>query len=111
MPWQLRRVSSAERAMDYLIGLGRCADRVSHPFPQIVLIDLESANQMFALLDWIKNDFFLEKMFVAIAIPTDCELPPSLLADARVARPVDARKIEQLIYDSKLFRPSYSISS
>jgi hypothetical protein len=103
IPLQLRLVTTAERAMTYLIGLGRCADRANHPFPQIVLIDLDSPHQMFALLDWIKNDFFLEKVFVAVAIPPDFEFPPSLQADACLPRPVDGRKVQQLICGAKLF--------
>ena len=52
----LRMVGSGEEAIDYLSGKGVYADREQHPFPAVVLLDLNLGPvHGFEVLNWIRT--------------------------------------------------------
>jgi CheY-like chemotaxis protein len=60
-------VKDGQQAMDYLTGKGQYADRKSHPFPSLVLLDLLLPKiSGLELLRWIRSQPKIEKLPVVV---------------------------------------------
>lgn len=57
LPHRLQVAEDGRRAIDYLSGAGRYADREKHPIPTHVLLDLKLPEKTgFEVLEWIRNE-------------------------------------------------------
>jgi len=69
---QLTAVRDGEEAIDYLLGRSRFADRKSHPFPKMMLLDLKMPRLSgFDVLDFIRNQPGLRQLPVVIFSSSD----------------------------------------
>ena len=63
----LRTADDGQEAVDYLSGQGAYADRVEHPLPQVVLLDLKMPRMSgFEVLAWAKERPALERMPILV---------------------------------------------
>ena len=54
--FRLENVCDGEQALAYLNGLGKYANRINHPFPTLILLDLKMPRATgFEVLKWIRN--------------------------------------------------------
>ena len=69
---RLESVTDGEQAIDYLLGRARYADRQSHPFPSMMLLDLKMPRLSgFDVLDFVRNQPGLRRLPVVIFSSSD----------------------------------------
>jgi len=69
---RLNSVSDGEQAIDYLMGRDRYADRHSHPFPSMMLLDLKMPGMSgFDVLDFVRQDQNLRRLPIVIFSSSD----------------------------------------
>lgn len=69
---RLQHAEDGETAIDYLAGEGRYANRLEHPFPQIILLDLKLPRKSgFDVLDWLKGQPRLRSLPVIVLSSSD----------------------------------------
>ena len=92
----LNAVTDGQAAIDYLVGRGCYADRVSSPFPQLVLLDLNlPLVSGFQVLKWIRLQ------------PAICKLPVVIFSSS--ARQEDKVHAEHLGASGYLEKPGNSV--
>ena len=65
--FDLQNVEDGEQAIAFLSGAGRFADRVRHPMPAIVLLDLKMPRSTgFEILQWIRHHPSLSQLPVIV---------------------------------------------
>jgi CheY-like chemotaxis protein len=83
LPAETFRVEAADHAKAYLLGEGVYADRVQHPLPQIIVLDLKMPRMDgFEFLRWLRHD----ERFAAI---------PVLVFTASISREDKSRAISE----------------
>ena len=89
----LKAVPDGEQAIDYLAGEGPFADRLLHPLPALVLLDINMPKKSgLEVLQWIRQQ------------PQFKSLPAVMLTSSE--RPDDMEKARQLGADDYLLKPS-----
>ena len=69
---RLESVGDGEQAIDYLLGRHRYADRQSHPFPSMMLLDLKMPRLSgFDVLDFVRREPDLRRLPVVIFSSSD----------------------------------------
>jgi CheY-like chemotaxis protein len=69
---RLESVTDGEQAIDYLLGRARYADRQSHPFPSMMLLDLKMPRLSgFDVLDFVRGEPGLRRLPVVIFSSSD----------------------------------------
>ena len=63
----LRVVHDGEEVLSYLTGEGRYANRVEHPFPSMLILDLKMPKKTgWEVLDWLRATPQMEDLFVVV---------------------------------------------
>jgi CheY-like chemotaxis protein len=63
----LRVVTDGDEAVEYLAGDGKFADRETHPFPSLILLDLKLPYRSgLEILSWMRSNEMLGKATVAV---------------------------------------------
>ena len=63
----LRVVDNGEEAIEYLRGGSLFADRKKHPFPALLILDMEMPRRNgLEVLEWIRSQPSMEKLFVVV---------------------------------------------
>ena len=89
---RLQTVCDGAEAQAYLKGEGAYADRLAHPFPDILLLDLNMPRMNgFELLEWLRQDSQCSRLVVhvltASARAEDVERAYALRANSYVMKP------------------------
>jgi CheY-like chemotaxis protein len=70
--FRLESVTDGEQAIDYLLGRERYADRQTHPFPSMMLLDLKMPRLSgFDVLDFVRREPELRRLPVVIFSSSD----------------------------------------
>ncbi len=89
----LRALPDGEQALQYIAGQGPFADRKRHPFPALVLLDINMPKKSgLEVLEWTRRQ------------PRFKSLPVLILTSS--SRPEDREKARQLGADDYLLKPS-----
>jgi len=89
----LKAVPDGAQALEYLTGEGIFADRTRHPFPDLILLDINMPKKSgFDVLEWLRSQ------------PRYNSLPALILTSS--SRPEDMEKARQLGADDYLLKPS-----
>jgi len=96
---ELHVVTDGLEALEYLKGQGAFADRAAHPFPDLLLLDLNMPRMNgFEVLEWIRHDPFCKRMAVhvlsASAWQADIERASDLCANSYVVKPT---RLDELV--------------
>ena len=93
LPHSLKAVPDGAQAVEYLAGEGIFADRTQHPFPDLILLDINMPKQSgLDVLEWVRGH------------PCYKSLPTLILTSS--SRPEDMEKARQLGADDYLLKPS-----
>ena len=87
-------------AVSYLAGLGFYEDRGTHPYPDVVFLDLKMPRKDgFDVLAWINQQPTRPKVvvFTSSAEPQDRERAQELAADAFIVKPITIDQWDQVI--------------
>ena len=89
----LKAVPDGAQALEYLTGEGIFADRTRHPFPDLILLDINMPKKSgLDVLEWLRSQ------------PRYKSLPALILTSS--SRPEDMEKARQLGADDYLLKPS-----
>lgn len=89
----VRAVPDGAQAVKYLAGLGIFADRTQHPFPDLILMDINMPKQSgLEVLEWVRRDLLCKS------------LPTVILTSS--SRPGDVEKAYRLGVDDYMLKPS-----
>jgi len=92
-PHTLKAVSDGAQALEYLTGEGIFSDRTRHPFPDLILLDINMPKKSgLEVLEWIRSQ------------PRYKSFPSLILTSS--SRPEDMEKARQLGADDYLLKPS-----
>jgi CheY-like chemotaxis protein len=102
VPNPLFAVEDGQSAIDYLAGLGRFADRLAHPLPCLVLLDLKipyfSGHEV---LQWIRQRATLNTLPVIILTSSSSDEDISrayrLGANAYLEKPMGMTRLKELV--------------
>ena len=99
-------VEDGQQALDYLAGAGAYADRVKHPMPAIVFLDLKlPIKRGLEVLEWIRAQAELENLVVVVLTssnePSDLREAYRLGANSYVVKPPTS---EQLLDLARAFK-------
>jgi two-component system response regulator len=109
----LRSVSSAEAAIDYLLGNGNYSDRESNPTPTLLLLDLKLPGMSgLELLKWIRTESPVPTlpviMFSSSGQHQDVEDAYSAGANAFVTKPSGIYDLAEFVGGLKVFWLRYT---
>jgi CheY-like chemotaxis protein len=98
----LEVVEDGQQAIDYLTGVGAFSDRVSHPLPDLVLLDLKlpliSGHEV---LQWIRSEPNLKSTIVVVLTssdhPSDIKLAYALGANSFLSKPSNPAHLTELL--------------
>jgi len=95
IPATLHFVRDGQEAIDYLTGEAAYSDRVSHPLPDLMLLDLKMPRlNGFDVLSWLRGKPGLKRLLVAVLTSSD--------------QPVDINRAYDLGANSYLLKPHSS---
>lgn len=99
---RLHVVRDGLEAMDYLKGVGKFADRVTHPLPCLVVLDLKLPRATgFEVLEQMRADPGLRRMIVVVltSSSSDRDIAKSydLGANAYLVKPSDSRELARIV--------------
>src|SRR5687767_5292862 len=95
----LRIVNDGRKAIAYLSGQEEYSDRVSHPFPSLVLLDLTLPEPSgLKVLDWIRSQQSLKTLPVILLTsptsdPGDSKPSDAVGESSCLAKPVDCERL------------------
>ena len=98
----LQVVTDGQEAIHYLRGLGKYADRETHPLPTLIVMDIKMPRKTgFEVLEWVKGQGRpLRRIPVVIVSssdnPSDINQAYELGANAYMVKPMDYRAVEHL---------------
>ena len=95
-------VRDGEEAIQYLRGTGHYADRVKHPFPCLLLLDLKMPKKSgFDVLDIIKNDPQLNRLVTVVLTSSrqgvDINRAYDLWANSFLVKPASVGELVELL--------------
>ena len=98
----LKSVSDGEQAQEYLSGTGAFTDRTLHPFPCLVLLDINMPRHSgFEVLEWIRQRPLFKSlrvlMFTSSTHPADMEKARGLGADDYLIKPSSPIKLVEMV--------------
>jgi CheY-like chemotaxis protein len=90
----LQVVRSGEEALEYLMGVGRYANRAEYPLPELMLLDLKLPGMNgFQVLQWLRQQESLRTLRVVVLTAsdalTDATQAYQLGANSFLVKPVD----------------------
>jgi CheY-like chemotaxis protein len=102
IPIALHFVRDGQEAVDYLQGKGQFADRMRHPLPQLVLLDLKMPRlDGFEVLGWIRQQPDLSKLVIVIfsssGEPRDINRAYGLGANSYIVKPHSMEELMELV--------------
>jgi CheY-like chemotaxis protein len=98
----LQVVTDGQEAIHYLRGVGKYADRETHPLPTLIVMDIKMPRKTgFEVLEWVKGQGRpLRRIPVVIVSssdnPSDINQAYELGANAYMVKPMDYREVEHL---------------
>lgn len=109
----LHHVEDGEAALDYMFGRGVYADRARFPAPDLVLLDLRLPRMDgLEVLRHVKSHPVLQHTPVVVLTTSDTEFDLARAcahhADHFVTKPVDAKRLSEIIDDLGLRVPSFT---
>lgn len=101
-------VTDGEQALSYLAGEGEYADRDSHPFPALMLLDLKLPRRSgFEVLEWLRGQPGLRRLPVVVLTSSsesrDIDLAADLGANSYLVKPVHFDALQELIRALNLY--------
>lgn len=98
----LQIVDDGQKALDYLAGAQRYADRAAHPLPRLVLLDLKLPHVPgFEVLRWIRSQPALQSLVVVVLTssdhPTDIRQAYVLGANSFLSKPAHPDDLTGLV--------------
>jgi CheY-like chemotaxis protein len=102
IPNPLQVVTDGEEAINYLLGDGKYADRVAHPLPKLIVMDIKMPRRSgFEVLEWVKGDGRPLRRIPIIIVsssdnPADINRAYELGANAYMVKPMNYRAVEHL---------------
>ncbi len=105
MAWMrnpLQIVTDGEEAISYLRGVGKYADRVLHPLPRLIVMDIKMPRLSgFDVLRWVKQEGQALRRIPVVIVsasdnPADINRAYELGANAYMVKPVDFRAVEHM---------------
>jgi RNA polymerase sigma factor (sigma-70 family) len=99
----LRIVNDGRKAIAYLSGQGEYADRASHPFPSLVLLDLSLPETPgLEVLGWIRSQQNLKTLPVILLTspasdPGACKFSDGVGENPTLAKPVDGERLLEML--------------
>ncbi len=108
MTLPLHRVRDGDEAMQYLGGVGKYADRHSHPFPGLVLLDLKMPRKDgFELISWVRSSPGLRRLPLIVLSSskeaTDVNRAYDLGANSYLVKPVRFEQLVELMEQFQLY--------
>ena len=102
LPHALQIASHGEEALDYLAGDGRYADRDKHPFPALMLLDLQLPRRSgHEVLEWLRAQDDLRRLPVVVLTssrePTDINRAYDLGANSYLVKPVSFDALLEMV--------------
>lgn len=98
----LQVVTDGQEAISYLSGEGKYADRVAHPWPSLIVMDIKMPRRTgFEVLEWVKrSNRPLRRIPIVIVSssdnPADINHAYELGANAYMVKPMNFRAVEHL---------------
>jgi CheY-like chemotaxis protein len=105
---RLRVARDGLEALDYLKGIGKFADRETHPLPALVVLDLKLPKATgFEVLEQMRLEPGLRRMIVIVltSSSSDCDIVKSydLGANAFIVKPSDSQQLASMVQTLKDF--------
>jgi CheY-like chemotaxis protein len=102
IPNPLQVTRDGQEAVDYLSGIGKFSDRLRHPIPCLILLDLKMPRKTgFEVLEWVRRASNYSSLpvivFSSSAVRTDIDRAFRLGANSFVVKPASAEKRGQLV--------------
>jgi CheY-like chemotaxis protein len=102
LPHALQIASHGEEAVDYLAGDGRYADRDKHPFPALMLLDLQLPRRSgHEVLEWLRAQDDLRRLPVVVLTssrePNDINRAYDLGANSYLVKPVSFDALLEMV--------------
>jgi CheY-like chemotaxis protein len=102
LPHSLQIASHGEEAVDYLAGDGRYADRDKHPFPALMLLDLQLPRRSgHEVLEWLRAQDDLRRLPVVVLTssrePNDINRAYDLGANSYLVKPVSFDALLEMV--------------
>src|SRR6266576_4476924 len=101
-PHTLKAVPDGEQALEYLAGEGIFSDRTRHPFPDLILLDINMPRKSgLEVLKWVRNQsrykLFPVLILTSSSRPEDMEKARQLGADDYLIKPSDPLKLVDVV--------------
>ena len=102
LPHALQIATHGEEAVDYLAGGGSYADRDQHPFPALVLLDLQLPRRSgHEVLEWLRGQEVLRRLPVIVLTssrePSDINRAYDLGANSYLVKPVSFEALLEMV--------------
>lgn len=102
VPFSLQAVSDGDQAIAYLRGIDCFSDRVKHPLPKLILLDLKMPRLSgFDVLTWLRDDDVLRQVPVVVLTSSnhdaDVKRAYDLGAKSYLVKPVGFEALVELV--------------
>lgn len=100
MDFPINVVTDGQKAIDYLKGSGKFADRETFPWPSLILLDLKLPYVMgLDVLKWIREEIGHSMLVIALSASLDSgdvATAQRLGANAFFVKPSDSRQLKEM---------------
>jgi CheY-like chemotaxis protein len=108
LPYRVRAVRDGEEAVDYLAGRGSYADRLAHPLPCVLLLDLKLPRRSgFEVLTWVRGQAGLRRLPVVVLTSSeqmaDVNRAYDLGANTYLVKPATVEALRDLVRTLDLY--------